>query len=200
MFANKTHKEGHEAMENGKIELSITLYTKALTESPDDYNIISDRAVAYLHMENQEKCMIDFDRAVELQPDYGYRYASRAFARSHFGDIDGAVEDYEKVVKLDPNDSLAYNNLGLLLEKKGYKIQAEERFERADKLSKMEDNLLEVVDEMEGNKKAEELTYSSDIGKEEESSTKGKEIKKIFTSRSQFKEFLRFIKNGFKLK
>ena len=198
MFANKTHKEAHEAMESGNIELSVSLYTKALAETPDDCNIISDRAVAYLHLENKEKCMIDFNKAVELQPDYGYRYASRAFARSHFGDMDGAVEDYEKVVKLDPNDHLAYNNLGLLLEKKGYKDQAEERFKLADKLSKEEDNLLEVIDDMDGKPlpSAIQKEPQQEIG----TSTKTKELKKVFTSRSQFKEFLSFIKNGFKLK
>ena len=199
MFANKTHKEAHETMESGKIELSITLYTKALAETPNDCNIISDRAVAYLHLENQEKCMIDFNKAVELQPDYGYRYASRAFARSHFGDMDGAVEDYEKVVELDPDDHLAYNNLGLLLEKKGYKNQADERFKLADKLSKEEDNLLDVIDEIDGSSLQSDIPIEPPQ-EEQEATRKSKELKKIFTSRSQFKEFLSFIKNGFKLK
>lgn len=197
MFTNDAHQKAHQAMENGNLELSIELYTKALLEAPQDFVIISDRAVAYLHLENEEKCLADFNRAVELQPNYPYRYASRAFAKNHFGNIDGAVEDYERAVKLDPTDELAHNNLGLLLEKKGYQKQADERFERAKKLSKMEDGLHDIVDEMEGGKvtenKANEIITS-------EPSSASEEFKKVFTSKSQFKEFLRFIKNGFKIR
>ena len=80
---------------NGEIDASIELYSKALNEAPDDLNILSDRGVAYLHKEDKLRCFGDLNRAIQLQPDYAYRYAARAFAKKHFGDLDGAVEDYE---------------------------------------------------------------------------------------------------------
>jgi len=114
---------------------------------------------------------------------------------------------------LDPEDAIAQNNLGLLLEEKGYKKQAEERFKRADRLSKMEDGLYGVINDLE---KEDEPTDKSEkeqlpfqqlnqdsIEKERtttEQMSRGVEFKKVFTSRSQLKEFLNFIKNGFKLK
>ena len=136
MFANKIHEEAHALMQSGDIQGSIALYTKAMEQDPKDCNLISDRAVAYLHLNEKENCFKDFDLALSIQPNYGYRYASRAFAKNHFGDIDGAVKDYEKAVEMDPEDAVAQNNLGLLLEQKGYKNAASERFKRADKLSK----------------------------------------------------------------
>jgi Flp pilus assembly protein TadD len=153
MFANKIHEEAHALMQSGDLQGSIVLYTKAMEEHPKDCNLISDRAVAYLHLNEKDKCFADFDLALSLQPNYGYRYASRAFAKNHFGDIDGAVEDYEKAVAMDPNDAVAQNNLGLLLEQKGYKNAAEERFKRADKLSKEEDHLLEIMDDLDNDVK-----------------------------------------------
>jgi Tfp pilus assembly protein PilF len=213
MFSNKTHEKAHNSLKDGKIDKAIELYTKALLENPDDCNIISDRGVAYIHKNDQVNCLKDFNRGIELQPDYSYRYASRAYAKKHFGDIDGAVEDYEKAVELDPEDAIAQNNLGLLLEEKGYKKQAEERFKRADRLSKMEDGLygvindLEKVDEPTDKSEKEQLPFQQlnqdSIEKERtttEQMSRGVEFKKVFTSRSQFKEFLNFIKNGFKLK
>ena len=174
-----------------------------MEEFPKDCNLISDRAVAYLHLNEKAKCFADFDLALSLQPNYSYRYASRAFAKNHFGDIDGAVEDYEKAVEIDPNDAVAQNNLGLLLEQKGYKNAAEERFKRADKLSKEEDHLLEIMDDLdnENNPKTDGIKEEVDpnIQREKNIST-GKELKKVFTSKSQFKEFMNFIKNGFKIK
>jgi len=208
MFANKTHESAHTALKEGKIDKSIELYTKALKGHEKDPNIYSDRGVAYLHKNDQVRCYEDLNKAIELQPNYAYRYACLAFAKNNFGDIDGAIIDYEKAVKLDPTDAVAENNLGLLLEQKGYKQKAEERFAKADKLSKMEDHLYEVMDEIEGEgiprKKEEENIINQKMidpsEKREEYLGQFGEFKKVFTSKKQFKEFVAFIKNGFKIK
>ena len=203
MFANKTHEAAHTLLQNGDIAGSIKLYTQALIEHPNDCNLISDRAVAYLHANDKENCFKDFDVALALQPNYSYRYASRAFAKNHFGDIDGALEDYQKAVELDPDDAVAQNNLGLLFEQKGYKNAAEERFKRADKLSKDEDYLLELIDDMDEKKPsvpAEAIKEIDPNNQREKNISTGKELKKVFTSKSQFKEFMNFMKNGFKIK
>ncbi len=205
MFANKIHEEAHALMQSGDIQGSIALYTKAMEQDPKDCNLISDRAVAYLHLNEKENCFKDFDLALSIQPNYGYRYASRAFAKNHFGDIDGAVKDYEKAVEMDPEDAVAQNNLGLLLEQKGYKNAASERFKRADKLSKEEDHLLELMDDLDEEKVEQietdpkSVEVNPDLQRQKNIQT-GRELKKVFTSKSQFKEFINFIKNGFKIK
>lgn len=199
MFTNSIHQKAHEVLQSGNVKLAIEFYTKALEAAPNDVNILSDRAVAYLHAEDKKNCFKDFDRAIELQPDYSYRYASRAFAKNHFKDLEGAVKDYQKAIELDPNDAVAQNNYGLLLEQQGYKSEAEKRFEKADKISEAEDSLYKLVDELEGVKdpKNEE---KNEAEQEELNENVGSEIKKIFTSKKQLKEFFQFIKNGFKIK
>ena len=208
MFTNKTHEEATSKLKEGQIDEAIGLYTKALNEAPDDYNIISDRGVAYLHKNDKLRCFGDFNRAIQLQPNYSYRYASRAYAKKHFGDLEGAVADYEKAVELDPEDAVAQNNLGMLLEEMGYKKQSEKRFARADKLSEQENGLLNVMEGLEVSEKAVEAPNQetpiedlspSDKGSDE-TKTNSKEFKKVFTSKNQFKEFIRFIRNGFKIK
>lgn len=205
MFANKTHQLAEKALKEGEIEKAIALYTEALLETPDHCDIISDRGVAYLHLNNKVKCFEDLNRAIQLQPNYSFRFACRAYAKNNFGDIDGAIEDYTIAVELDPDDAIAHNNLGLLLEQKGYQSEAKERFALADQLSQQEDNLLNVIDEMETGLPGTHNERSSSKKEEEKElvskweATK-KELKKIFTSKKQFNEFMDFIKNGFKTK
>lgn len=198
MFANKTHRQADEALKKGDFKKSIELYSKALKESPYECNILSDRGVAYLHAKQKNNSLADFDRAISLQPDYSYRYAARAFARNNFGDIDGAILDYEKAVELDPDDAVGQNNLGLLLEQKGYQKEADDRFKRADSLSEMEDGLLDVIDDLEENYNPHN-NFKKDEARDNKTSAKY-ELKKLFTSKIQFDEFITFLKNGFRIK
>ncbi len=207
MFANPTHESAHQLLQDGKVIEAIEAYSKALQINPDHADIYSDRGVAHLHNMDKQKCFADLNKAIELQPDYAYRYAAMAFAKNNFGDLEGAIIDYEKAVELDPDDAVAQNNLGLLLEQQGYKKSADERFARADKLSEQEDHLLEVIDDLDQQKPeakkeiAPEPATSIETATEEvDTSSNSEEFKKIFTKKSQFKEFIRFIKNGFKIK
>lgn len=225
MFANKTHEKGHELLLIGKYTEAIALFTDALELDPNHPDIYSDRGVAYLHLKNEQKCMEDLDTALTLQPEYSFRFASRAYAKDFFGNTEAAIEDYEKAVALDPEDAVAHNNLGLLLEKLGFQKQAQENFKRADALSKQEKKLFDLINEIEGN----ELVSSSEISNAEENEVTNssnssamdaafertediateeselktsnfQEFRRIFTSKLQFSEFLRFVKNGFRIK
>lgn len=212
MFSNEIHQRAYEAMKAERLDEAVSLFTQALEKNPNDPDILADRGVTYLHLKNKEASYSDFNSALALQPNYSFRYASRGYAKNFFGDIDGAIEDYEKAVELDPEDAVAHNNLGLLLEQKGYKNKAEKRFEQADKLSKMENELYSVMDELENGSEAtlekaneeapiettQTVTLIDPI--EVHRNSMGQELGKVFTNRNQFKEFLRFIKNGFKIK
>lgn len=202
MFANETHEKAHNTLKEGKINEAIKLYTEALKVSPSHPDIISDRGVAYLHLENKELCYQDFQLALELQPQKAYRYTSFAFAMNHFGDIEGAIRQYEKAIELDPDDAVAHNNLGLLLEQKGYKDEAQVKFDRADKLSKLEDEFLEMLDKMdgtEGNAAERVPNTNTGIKGEEEKQTVASEMIKVLTNKESFREFVKYIKNGFKI-
>jgi Tfp pilus assembly protein PilF len=219
MFANKTHEKGHELLLNGKYTEAIALFTDALEIDPNHPDIYSDRGVAYLHLKNEQNCMVDLDTALTLQPEYAFRFASRAYAKDFFGNTEAAIEDYEKAVALDPEDAVAHNNLGLLLEKLGFQKQAQENFKRADALSKQEKKLFDLIAEIEDNElesspelynteaiernNANTKDSASEVQDEPDSAKKpstSQEFRRIFTSKLQFSEFLHFIKNGFRIK
>ncbi len=206
MFANKIHEEAHKAFEKGDYSEAILGYSKALIESPQNSIVLSDRAIAYLHTNQKEKCIADFDLAVELQPKYAFRYASRAYAKKHFNDIDGAIEDYEKAIDLDPSDEISQNNLGVLLEEMGAQAQANAHFEKSDELRKKKENSLptvkkeEQVQQENQTKKNTIETNKEERLTDEEISSKMEEFKKIFTSKKQFNEFMQFLTRKFKVK
>jgi len=161
--------------------------------------------MSYFHLGKLNLCLEQLTKALLLDPNNPFRYASRAFVRNGLGDVDGAIEDYEKAIHLDPKDAIAHNNLGLLLEKKGFEKQAKSSFGKADNLapdffqnklnnevndqSNVEQNDQPLIEKKE-TEISEKMTEVSEI----------QTIKKVFTSKNVFLEFLSFIKNGFKLK
>lgn len=205
MFVNPKHEEAYKLLQNGQYPEALHGLNEAIKLNPGHPDILSDRGVVYIHLNDKQRCLEDFQLALEMQPEYGFRYAARAYAKERFGDLQGAVEDYEEAIRLDPEDAVSYNNLGLLQEKMGYQKQAEINFQRADELSKQEKHLLDVMDELEHNEKKEAIndvqrsSISPEIQREAQVSA-FTEFKKVFTSRKQFRQFMQFIKNGFRLK
>ena len=100
-----------------------------------DGDALHDCAVCQFHCGNKEEALRLLDRAVEVQPDYSYRYASRGWMKQATGDLHGAIEDCKKAVELDPEDAVTWNNLGLLEERLGYQEQAQAHFKMSDELN-----------------------------------------------------------------
>jgi tetratricopeptide (TPR) repeat protein len=209
MFVNTYHEEAHAKLQAGEIIQSIKLYSLALESSPQNAELLSERGVAYLHLKDYENCFTDMNASLNLEPDYSYRYASRAYAKDFFGDLDGAILDYEHAIELEPDNALNHNNLGLLLEKKGYQKAAKANFDRSDRLNKLEKGYDQMLDQIEDQiteeEKEEELTTSSSETSpapedSKTSRTSLKEFFKLFRSKAQRTEFWNFVKNGFHIK
>ena len=226
MYINSEHKKAQELLDEQKFEKSLVAFDRALEIDPNHPDILSHRGVLYLHLNQKKKCFDDLELSLRLDDNYGYRYAALAYAKDYFGDLDTAIELYEKAVQVDPDDSISYNNLGLLMEKRGYQQKAKENFERADKLSQIEDGMLHKMEELErieenfhinkgqpknGEPKNENALPKpgSQLQGERLQPTKlktdppktfGSVSKDLVTDKNVFKEFIAFVKNGFKLK
>ena len=214
MYINSEHKKAQNFLDNEKYDKALAAFNKALKENPDHPDILSHRGVLFLHMNEKKKCLDDLKLSLELDPDYGFRYAALAYATDFFGDLDGAITLYQKAVQVEPDDSVAHNNLGLLMEKKGYQQKAQENFERADRLAEIKDDMLGKMDKEEVKHQHAESQQSKEnpLPKPNgeklqpkkmiptEKPTLGQVSKDLITKKSAFKEFIGFVKNGFKLK
>lgn len=203
MYINPEHKKAQDYIDAQKYDKALSAFNEALKKAPNHPDILSHRGVCYLHLNQKKNCLDDLHLSLRLQPDYSYRYASLAYAKDYFGDIDGAIAAYEKAIELDPEDAVAYNNLGLLQEKKGYQQKAQRQFEKADKLAKIERKFMDRLDEEEirdalpapgkgETLQPKKLTPDKVL-------TRKEVYRSLFTDGKTFKEFIVFIKQGFKL-
>jgi arylsulfatase A-like enzyme/Flp pilus assembly protein TadD len=79
--------------------------------------------------ESLEKSIDNYQRAVELEPDYGAAYNSLGVALKEAGRIDEAILNWERAFELRPDVGYPLLNLGLAYLEKGNKVKALEYFE-----------------------------------------------------------------------
>jgi len=182
------HSIALKLYDKDKPELSIKMLSKRIVDFTDDPYSFEYRAMSYYHLGDYENCLADMNAAQNLQPNNPYRYSSRAYVKNKIGDFDGAIEDYQKAVHLDPEDAIAYNNLGLAMEAKGYSENAKTHFSKAD----------ELADEKESVKRTIPKPNFIETDEVIDDTLKGY-LSKNVTNGKFFKEFMQFVKNGFKL-
>lgn len=192
---------GQALAKEGKFELALSSYDAAFNKDARNPDLLNDRGVCLLHLHRYLEAEADMTRAIELQPDYGYRFAARAYVRSALKNLHGAIDDYKMAIQLDPEDAISMNNLGMIEEQLGYVKEANDRF-------KVADELLGILQES-GINLPEEPTQlepqpTSDTRKQIENASPpgpsfSKVIKGVFTSKKVFSEFVQFLRNGFKL-
>lgn len=176
---------------------ALAFYLKALEVDSNNADWLSEAGVALFNLDRKEEALDYLNKSAEEEPDNSYRYSSRAYVKGALKDYEGAVLDYQKCIELDPEDSIAHNNLGLAHEQLGYYQKAQESFEVADEMEGMlrdnnistcsKDNVVQSIDSELVDDKVESLT------------TRGV-LKNVLTDKTFFQEFLRFVRNGFKLK
>lgn len=175
---------------------AFDLFTEAIRLSPTSPDLFSWRGVVLFHLDKKEDALADMNKAVELQPDYSYRYSSRAYIKASLMLIDEAIADYKKCIELDPQDSIAYNNLGMMEEQKGWNQMAKKNFEKADEL----EGLLKANKIESGKEQRKNKGTIDNSQKKDSKLSKGRIFRDVFTKKETFKEFLHFIKSGFKIK
>lgn len=190
----------------GSFEKALEDFDKLIGIEPFNPTYITDRAVVLHLLQRNQEAMEEFDRALNLDPSNPYRYSSRAYFKDRIGDFKGAIEDYNKAIDLDPEDAVAHNNKGLIEEKLGYIQKSKKSFNKADELvgyKPSNSNSDKIEQDSKGN-----MPPIGNIAGQKEDSQVGENqlsfskylgtLKNVFTDRDTQKEFLQFIKSGFK--
>jgi len=169
---------------------SFRLYSKAIDVLPNDPDLYSTRGVVLFHLNRKKEALKDMDKAVDLEPNYSYRYSSRAYIKASLGMTEDAILDYKKCTELDPEDAIAWNNLGLLEDQLGWNKKAKKTFKKAESLEKvLKDKDITLEKKREIPEPKPEIAIS-----------KNRIIKEVFTKKETFKEFIKFVGSGFKIK
>lgn len=130
--------EAVAALVGGNPGQSIASYSEALKDTTlaNDRRaiILNDRAVAYGRMGETKLAVEDFNRAVQLFPEYAGTYNNRGALLFSIGMTKEALKDFDRAILLSPGYAAAYNNRAGTQEKLGQHGEALEDYERAIKL------------------------------------------------------------------
>jgi tetratricopeptide (TPR) repeat protein len=100
--ALKLKEDGNEQLLKGHYLEAIGLYSDALEYTPKNAVVLSNRAQAYIKVENYGLAMTDATTALEFDPKYAKAYYRRGSAQFALGHLKDARKDFRKVCQLQP--------------------------------------------------------------------------------------------------
>lgn len=113
--AKTYYNRGCVYSDQGKFDLAIADYTKAIELKTDLEEAYNNRGNAYAAQGKFDLAIADFNTAIELKPDNAVAYNNRGEAYREQDNFEQAIADYNKAIKFNPHYAPAYHNLGLLL-------------------------------------------------------------------------------------
>jgi tetratricopeptide (TPR) repeat protein len=78
-----------------------------------------------------DQAIEEYDRAIELDPDFADAYVGRGDAYYYLGEYQPAIEDYDQAIELDPDYADAYDSRGWAHYYLGLETEAEADFVKA---------------------------------------------------------------------
>ena len=107
-------REAGLALARGQVDQAIALYTTALQDKtlPNERRavLLSDRGVAHARLQKPKEAIEDFNRAIQIYPEYAALYNNRGTVLLALGAMREAVKDFERALLLSPGYAAAYAN------------------------------------------------------------------------------------------
>ena len=124
-------------LNEGKYKEAIEKFTGAITEDPENPIFYYYRGAAFEKTGDLDKAMEDYQKSVELKPDFILPTANIGKIYAKKREHEKAIEFYKKAVELGDQDATNYYNYGVCLMNLGKNEQAKEVLE---KLISLEEN------------------------------------------------------------
>jgi len=96
---------------NKEFDKSIEAATASIALNPNKdiaYSVYMNRGIAYGQINQHDKAIEDFNKAMSINPNMSNAYAHRGIAFIGKGQYDGAIEDFNKAISINPNDDFSY--------------------------------------------------------------------------------------------
>jgi len=105
--------------------------TLALALSPNDPNLMIDRAIAEGSMQRYHQAIDDLDRALAIDPRRADIFVLRASAWRRLNNLEVATSDIEHALAINPDNAEALLERGILRQRTGNQAGAREDWQRA---------------------------------------------------------------------
>lgn len=125
---------GRAYQDQGRSDLAIAEYKRALEIHPGDYKAFYNLGVIYEHRGDPARAVEYYRKAVASKPEFGDAHFNLANIYFRQGALDKAAGHYAIVVQLDPEDVEARNNIGVVYARQGKLDRAIAEWEQVLKL------------------------------------------------------------------
>ena len=109
---------------------SFTLFGHALKVTDNNYIAYAGRGNAYFALGNHKEAIKDYDRAIEISPEFSEAHNNRGSVYLKLGNYRQAIADYDRAIEVNPGNQEAYYNRGTAYEALGYQEQAIADYDR----------------------------------------------------------------------
>lgn len=135
LFSDKGYvKQGRIYQEQGKYDLALSQYNKAIKIHPYSVSAYYNRGILYFVWKKYELSLADFDKVIQIVPNHFGAYGNRGNAYLHLGKEKLALRNYNYAIKLNPNSARGYFNRGYVYNLQGKRRLAEADFQKAKDL------------------------------------------------------------------
>ena len=116
------------------IEICTQIINHPDTDNLQKAEAYLSRGNAYINKSEPNRAIQDYDKIIELDPNYADAYNNRGAAFGLKKEHDRAIQDYDKAIELNPEYAEAYDNRGISYEHKGEYDRAIQDFNKAVEL------------------------------------------------------------------
>lgn len=92
-------------------------------EAPPSHRTF-EQGLRHLKNRSYQAAIAEFNRAIQLDPNFKEAYSGRGFAQLQSGQLSQALESYHQILQIDPKSAIAYSGLALVRARLGDDRQA----------------------------------------------------------------------------
>lgn len=113
---------------NADYRSPLVLWQQTVEAVAHNHRARTNLGIALIQAGRLDEAIVEFHRAIEIDPDASRAHYNLGNALATEGDLDGAIEQYRRTVALRPDTAEAHYNLGIALGKQGLLSQAAAAF------------------------------------------------------------------------